>query len=145
MGAGLTIEGDKKLAKMLANIGVSLGDKGLPAATERAAKRVVENFAADVPRETGALADSPVIRPVTEKNGDRGHEVYIDRDTLVAERRRRGGKIGFDQKRDEPIFYAAVLEFGDDAPLRTALEKTREEFRQATIAELKAETSGAKS
>ena len=80
--------------------------------------------------ETGATRDIAKKRRAKFKRSRTiqkfGSELHIDRVKVVAMRRERGGKIGYDKKRNEEFFHPIAIEFGDhrrpgEHPLRDAL------------------------
>jgi len=85
--------------------------------------------------ETGAAIDVPKISPAKVKRGSGkiGHALYIDRNLLIAVRSAKGGRIGYDKKRNEAFYYLAAIEFGTRvlkaiAPLRKAAAAARQAF-----------------
>lgn len=149
-GAELIVTGQEHIDRVLR----TMEPKHVAKAVRRAAKDTITLYVRPAYRrnilaagfvETGATRDAAVPRPI---RGNRktlfGHELHIDRQKVVEERRARGGRIGYDQKRKEDFFYPIAIEFGDqDTPpqrplLRALLEQKAEAlavfYRYLTLA-----------
>lgn len=86
--------------------------------------------------ETGATRDVAKKRRVKRSRLRFGSELYIDRELVVALRRKRGGRIGYDKKRRQDFFHPVAIEFGaphtdPERPLWRALKGNT----QAALAE----------
>lgn len=121
MRAGLESKGFGRASKSIEGLASKLSRR-TARATRQVAERVRDRYKALAPNDTGALGDSPEVRPLVGASVQ-GHEVVIDRKALIESRRSRGGTIGRDSHRNEDMFYAAVVEFDEngDRPLRTSL------------------------
>ncbi len=64
--------------------------------------------------ETGATRDVARKRRVKRSRLQFGSELWLDRRKVVEVRLARGGRIGFDKKRDEDFFHPIAIEFGTD-------------------------------
>lgn len=76
--------------------------------------------------ETGATRDIAKKRRVKRSRMHFGSELFIDRQKVVELRLQRGGRIGYDKKRNEDFFHPIAIEFGTphtkaEHPLRDAL------------------------
>lgn len=133
------VTGDKELDRLLKGLPQKLRKKYMRKATRDAAKEDLKEWRNEVETETGALRDSPKVRAIKRARGAVGHQITIDREKLILERAARGGKIGYDRKRNEPFFYAAIVELdpqGNKA-LRSVLYGNADRTRQKIIDGLK--------
>lgn len=142
---GAFVTGDKELDRILATFEPKEVRKYVVKATDATIKNYVApeykrriNEAGFI--ETGATRDIAKKRRVKRSRVQFGSELYIDREKVVAMRKARGGRIGYDQKRGEDFFHPIAIEFGTETqeperPLFKALkgntEKALSEFRKA--------------
>lgn len=95
--------------------------------TRAACKLVEQEFKVRCPARSGAMRDSTAVRAVPRSRNKIGHTVKILRDRLFRLYEARTGRPpGSRREDDEPFFYPAIVELGDqdneaERPLRGAL------------------------
>jgi hypothetical protein len=140
------VTGDKELDLILR----TFPDNEVRKAVRKATRETIKNYTIPAYQknvresgyeDTGAMRETVRVKAVDRSRVRYGHELYMDRNKVIATREERGGEIGYDKKRKEEAFYPAMLEFGDPetgietvAPLRKALKGNKTQalaaFRQ---------------